>query len=230
MFELIILRAMINILLVEDEEKLAKKVKDSFQANGISTTICSSYQELEALLIEKELTFSMMVLDRLLNGIDSANLVSTIKEKNPQIKILILSAINSPIEKASLLNLGADDYLGKPFDFLELTARIYALVRRGQPTLSLGNVYLDIEKRSARTDFKEVILQNREFDLLKIFVSNPRKVFDKENIYKHVWEFSTEVDSNVIETTILKIRKKLIDIDASIKIKSARYRGYWIED
>lgn len=221
---------MMNILLVEDEEKLAKKIEESFQSFGMNVLVCNTYQELETLLLKKDLTFSVVVLDRLLNGLDSANLIPTFKINFPQIKILVLSAINSPMEKASLLNLGVDDYLGKPFDFVELNARINAVARRTKSALSLGNVELDIEKRTAKTNTKEVFLQNREFDLLKIFFSNPRKVYDKESIYKYVWEFSSDVDSNVIETTILKIRKKLLEIGANIQIKSARYRGYWIED
>lgn len=221
---------MITILLVEDEEKLARKIKENFQVNGMKTSICSTYEDLESLLAKQDLTFSIVVMDRLLNGLDSSNLVASFKKKFPQIKILVLSAINSPMEKAALLNLGADDYLGKPFDSIELIARINAIIRRVNQALCLGNVKLDIEKRIAKTLNKEIILQNREFDLLKIFISNPRKVFDKESIYKYVWEFSSDVDSNVIETTILKIRKKLIEIDANIQIKSARYRGYWIED
>ena len=219
-----------NILLIEDEEKLAEKIKDSFNSTGFNTFIYRTYQEFESLLSKNDLFFSVIVLDRLLNGIDSATLVPLIKNKFPQIKILILSAINSPMEKVSLLNLGVDDYLGKPFDFVELVARVNAVARRTKPTLSLGNVELDLEKRTAKTDGKEVFLQNREFDLLKIFISNPRKVFDKETLYKNVWEFSSDVDSNVIETTILKIRKKLLEIDATIQIKSVRYRGYWIEN
>jgi two-component system, OmpR family, response regulator len=169
-------------------------------------------------------------MDRLLHGRDSAVLVAEIKEKCPQAKIMILSAINSAHEKATLLNLGADDYLAKPFEVEELFARIGVLLRRSQSEFKLGNVLLNSEKRAMFVDEKEVALQNKEFILLRTLIRSPGKVYNKTELYEQAWEVSTETESNVIEATVNKLRRRLEEVGASVSIKSMRNKGYWIEE
>lgn len=219
-----------RILIVEDETKLLSHLSKTFADEGFSTFTCASFVELENLLKIPVKRFDVVILDRLLHGKDSAELINRMKEVLPEVKIMILSAINSASEKAALLDLGADDYLAKPFSSEELIARIRVLLRRNLPELKFGNVILNTEKRTAKVDGKEIPLQNKEFVLLRTLIRTPGKVFNKIFLYEHVWEMSTEVESNVVEATVNKLRRRLEDAGTNVSIKSMRNKGYWIEE
>lgn len=219
-----------RILIVEDEAKLLSHLASTIAEEGFSIFTCSSFGELANLLKIPIKRFEVIVLDRLLHGKDSAELVSRIKETLPEVKILILSAINSASEKAALLDLGADDYLAKPFGNDELIARIRVLLRRSGPELKLGNVILNTEKRTVRIGEREIALQNKEFALLRTLIRTPGKIYNKIFLYEHVWEMSTEVESNVVEATVNKLRRRLEEAGAKVVIKSMRNKGYWVEE
>lgn len=222
--------SIIRILIVEDEAKLINYLVLRMTDEGFAPSIMSAYSDLITLANTPELDFEVMVLDRLLQGIDSATLIPQLKKNSPDLKILIVSAINTSSEKAALLDLGADDYLEKPFDMDELVARIRVLLRRKQTTLLLGNVHLNLDKRTTIIGNQECLLQNKEFLLLKTFITSPGKIFNKNFLYEHVWEMSTEVESNVVEATVNKLRRRLEETGANISIKSMRNKGYWIEE
>lgn len=219
-----------RILIVEDEAKLLIHLARTITDEGFSTFTCASFAELENLLKIPVKRFDVVVLDRLLHGKDSAELVTRMKEVLPEVKIMILSAINSASEKTALLDLGADDYLAKPFSSDELVARIRVLLRRNRPEIKFGNIILNTEKRTARVGDKEIPLQNKEFALLRTLIRTPGKVFNKIFLYEHVWEMSTEVESNVVEATVNKLRRRLEESGANVSIKSMRNKGYWIEE
>ena len=219
-----------RILIVEDEAKLLSHLDRIIRDEGYSTFTCSSYIELETLLKIPVKRFDVIVLDRLLHGRDTAQLITHIKQNLTDTKLLVLSAINTPTEKTQTLDLGADDYVAKPFDRDELIARIRALLRRAPSEIRFGNVILDSERRTMKVGEQEVSLQNKEFILLRTLVRSPGKIFDKNYLYEHVWEMSTEVESNVVEATVNKLRRRLEQIDASFSIKSMRNKGYWIEE
>lgn len=219
-----------RILIVEDEIKLLSHLAKTISDEGFSTFTCASFTELENLLKIPVKRFDVVILDRLLHGKDSAEFVTRMKEVLPEVKIMILSAINSASEKAALLDLGADDYVAKPFSNGELIARIRALLRRSRPELKFGNVILNTERRTAKVDDKEFPLQNKEFTLLRTLIRTPGKVFNKIFLYEHVWEMSTEVESNVVEATVNKLRRRLEEAGANVSIKSMRNKGYWIEE
>jgi DNA-binding response OmpR family regulator len=194
-------------------------------------SICSSFQELADLFNTPHFpSFDLIILDRLLHGHDSADLMTTIRTSLPTVKIMILSALDTAHEKANLLNLGADDYLAKPFEPEELIARVNVLLRRNITELRLGNLALDGESRMIRVDSREVSLQNREFILLRTLVKTPRKVYSKADLYAEAWDMSANVESNVIETTVNKLRRRLEEIGATVSIKSMRNKGYWVEE
>lgn len=219
-----------RILIVEDEAKLRNHLVLRMTDEGFSTSISTTYSELESQIADPVQNFEVVVLDRLLHGRDSASLITQMKNRAPELKILIVSAINTSSEKTALLDLGADDYLAKPFDMDELVARVRVLLRRKQSSLTFGNVNLNVEKRTVMIGDQELLFQNKEFLLLKTFITSPGKIFNKNFLYEHVWEMSTDVESNVVEATVNKLRRRLEEAGASIFIKSMRNKGYWVEE
>lgn len=218
-----------RILIVEDEVKLLSHLVAIVSSDSQSVFTCSSFKELEQILGVKVSRFDVIILDRLLNGRDSAELLPKIKQSYPDARLMVLSAIDTAAEKASLLNQGADDYLAKPFDGEELMARVNVLLRRAPKALSLGNIVLQAESRSLSVNGRDIPLTNKEFLLLKTLMQVPGKVFPKNELYESVWEMSADVESNVVEATVNKLRRRLEEVGANVRISNARNAGYWIE-
>jgi len=219
-----------RILIVEDESKLSAHLDGLLKAETFSTFTCSTYRELEMLFEMPLQRYDLIVLDRLLQGQDSAQLLGTIKTKMPEAKILVLSAVNTPAEKAALLDKGADDYVAKPFAGEELVARVRALLRRSVKSVALGNVTLDLEGRSMSIGGQSSALTNKEFVLLRTLMTSPGKVFSKAHLHEKVWGMTADVESNVVEATINKLRRRFKEAEASPQIKNQRNTGYWIEE
>lgn len=219
-----------RILIVEDEAKLAIHLREIFVELNFSVFTVGSVSELERMFEIRGAKFDLVVLDRLLHGLDSINSILHMRQRMPEIKIVVLSAINTPFEKATTLNLGADDYLAKPFERDELVARVHALLRRPKSEINFGNMTLNSELRVMTINGSEVELQNKEFLLLKTLALIPGKIYSKNYLYSHVWNMSSEVESNVIEATVTKLRKRLHELGANFTIKNSRNIGYWIEE
>lgn len=219
-----------RILIVEDELKLLDHLAQIVREEGHSPFTCQSFRDLENLLLAPSEVFDVIILDRLLHGRDSAELIEKMKADLPDAKIIILSAINSTSEKASLLDKGADDYMAKPFGSEELVARIRALLRRTEPVIKLGNVILNSHDRTMKIEGQEIPLPNKEFVLLRTLIRNPRKIYGKVFLYERVWEMSADVESNALETMVNKLRRRLTEAGATVHIKNSRNAGYWIEE
>ncbi len=217
-----------RILVVEDENKLLEHLVTLVSAEKYAVSTCSTFKELEHTL-DTATRFDVIVLDRLLHGLDSAELIGTIKAKHPDARIIVLSAIDTAAEKANLLDLGADDYVSKPFDGSEFVARIKVMLRRTNKTIGHGNAVLNTESRTLLVSGKELSLTNKEFLLLKALMIRPGKIINKNELYHSVWEMSADVDSNVVEVTVNKLRRRLEEAQADIHIKNTRNAGYWIE-
>lgn len=218
-----------NVLVVEDEAKLVEILQRTL-SESFQVTVFTTYEELAALLEGSSIRFDLFVLDRMLDGKDSLNLIAPLKEKFPQIKVLVLSAISTPSEKAVALDLGADDYLSKPFANEELLARLRVLAKRIPSELRFGNIALDMLERTAKVAEVDLQLATKEFLLLRAFMKTPGKVYPKTTLYEEVWQTSADVESNAIETTVNKLRRKLEEAGASATIKNSRNLGYWIEE
>lgn len=227
------------ICLVEDEPLLLSHLTHAFQAEGHQVVGLASHSELTTYCAQvstgTQAVPQAWVLDRMVGSHDLVNEIPKLKQQFPDTPLLVLSAISGPHQKEKTLDLGADDYLSKPFDLGELTARIRAISRRTKSPLhttmvrQLANVTLDYELQAVIVDGKRVDLSRKEFLVAKIFIEHPRKVFSRFQLLDHVWEIKTEVESNVVEVTIKNVRKKLLDHGAVIKILSQRNVGYWLE-
>lgn len=218
-----------HVLLVEDESKLAEHLVRSL-SQAFSVSVLNSFEELENSLSSPSLPFDVIILDRMMNGKDTLVLIPALRKKFPQCKILVLSAIHTPAEKALALDQGADDYVSKPVALEELMARVRAVTRRPSNELRFGNIAIDSVDRSVHIDGQSLPLSNKEFLLLRAFVQAPGKIFSKSYLYEQVWQTSVEIESNAIETTVNKLRRKLEDSSALAQIKNSRNLGYWLEE
>jgi len=223
---------MIKILFLEDDKRLSSSIIKLFKMDGILVTHLETIEDLHIQLQLND-TFDVVILDRLIHGEDSKSSISKIKQKLPRTSLLILSAINTPDERAELINLGADDYVGKPFSSNELLARIKSLSRKYSNIENnytvIGNTTVDIIKRLLITQKFIEPLPAKEFLVLKALTMILGKVCNRAELLESIWGANFETETNVVESTIANLRKKLTGIHSDIKIKNSRNSGYWIE-
>ncbi len=220
-------------LIVEDDEKIASHVAKLLQEEGWRTHILDSALALSETLLSRSETYSLIILDRLLGRSDTKNHLRELRSKWPEAQILILSAINTPLERAELLNMGVDDYIGKPFLNQELIARVRALTRRAKAPSekyrTIGNTVLDLERFSIQVGGKEESLPQKEFALIKLLTKEPGRVLRRDDLLAVVWGEGVSVESNVVEATITHLRRRLETCGSSIKLKNLKNVGYFIE-
>ena len=223
-----------QILVVEDEKAVRQYLQDSLSPQGYAVQSLASLDELETLLLQPNAPRpDAVILDRLLNGHDSAPLIQKIRTHWGAAAIIVLSAIGGPAEKGRVLDYGADDYLNKPFSIEELSARLRALLRRKdvvkETGFHLGNTRINLASQVVEVNGKRVDLSRKEFLVLTTLIQSPARVFNKYQLLDHVWDVHTDVESNVVEVTIKNLRRKLEGAEASAQILSKRNVGYWIE-
>lgn len=225
----------VNIIIAEDEPLIAKKVKSLVEELEWSTTIVSCIPSLLESLSKSNPTFSILVLDRMLEGLDSADHITSIRMQYPALKIFILSAIDSSLEKAKLIDMGADDYLAKPFESSEFKARLKALIRRSDSShpnnlgYNLADISVDPIQRNVLVNGNLLNLTAKEFLVLDILCRNVGKIYSKNELIQTIWGFSLENETNVVEATMNSLRRKLEHEGSSAQIKNTRFVGYWIE-
>lgn len=223
-----------NILIAEDEPIIANKVKLLIEELHWSAIVVHDLPSLLETLSSSKAHFDIVVLDRMLGSSDSANYVSSLRMQYPTLKIIILSAIDSSLEKAKLIDDGADDYLAKPFESSEFQARLKALVRRSaHSTASLnydvGNISLDLIQRSVSINGHVLNLTAKEFLVLHALCSSVGKIYNKNQLIESIWGFSLDNETNVVESTMNSLRRKLEQGGSTAHIKNTRFVGYWIE-
>lgn len=205
------------ILIVEDDNEINMLIAEVLSRRGYS--VQQAYSGTEAVLLISQREFSMIILDLMLPGLTGEEVIKKLREKS-NVPVIVLSAKSESADKISLLKLGADDYMTKPFDPDELTARVEANLRRAKmpgtqeiKQYSYKSVMLDSESRIVSLEGKPVSLTAREFDILALFMQNPNKVFTKANIYQSVWQDEFFGDDNTINVHISNLRSKLKDKD-----------------
>lgn len=226
-----------HLLLVEDDPQLAKYMREALGREGYTLEVCTSLEEVSSYMSTPTETPRVVILDRMLGRSDGATLIPKLKSHYPDVGILVLSSLDMPSEKARIIDSGADEYLSKPFSLEELTARLRLVVRRSSAHESaentairaLGNLTLDLKTQNASVQSNKLDLTRKEFQLLSLLMDSPGRVYNRFQILDRIWEIERLTESNVVETTIKNIRRKLEDSGATVRIESKRNMGYWIE-
>jgi DNA-binding response OmpR family regulator len=200
-----------RILLAEDDRMLGSAVQRGLQQAGVTVDWVTDGPAVARTLVEGG--HALLVLDLGLPGLDGLHVLQDLRARGMALPVLILSARDGLADRVGGLNLGADDYLVKPFDLDELVARIHALVRRGQgraqPQLQLGALSLDPARREVRLHGAELPLAPREFDLLHVLMQQPGAVLSRTRLEERLYGWDDEIGSNAVEVHLHHLRRKL---------------------
>lgn len=218
-----------RVLVVEDEPRLAENVAIAMRDGpGFAVDICHDGEE--ALLFCATVEYDLIVLDLMLPKLAGQDVLKAVRARNGVTPVLILTAIAETRSTIELLNLGADDYMTKPFDLGELIARARALIRRGkglrQSKLGAGDVTLILAEQRVIAAGREVELSPTEYHILEYLMHNTGRVISKRDLLEHLYDFTWEHYSNVIEAHISNLRRKLRACTESTVIETLRGRGY----
>ena len=221
-----------KILLAEDEVDLNNVVTRYLKKNGYS--VDSVLDGEEALDYLEYSEYDLVILDIMMPKVDGFEVIKKLRNKGNHTSILMLTARDNADDKVKGLDLGADDYIVKPFDFNELLARIRAVVRRkygnSSNKLAIGDLILDTSEKSVTRTGKQIELTGKEYEVLEYLMQSKNRILSREQIKEHVWDFDYEGDSNIIDVLIKNIRKK-IDVEAGKQIiYTKRGLGYVIKE
>ncbi|MFZ2290712.1 MAG: heavy metal response regulator transcription factor [Halopseudomonas yangmingensis] len=221
-----------KILIAEDEAKTGAYLRQGLQEAGFNTDLVNNGTDaVHTVLLN---SYDLVVLDVMLPGLDGWEVLKVIRAAGQNIPVLFLTARDSVEDRVKGLELGADDYLVKPFAFSELLARIRSLLRRGstplvQTSLVFADLEVDLLKRRARRGGRNIELTAKEFALLELFLRRPGEILSKSLIASQVWDMNFDSDTNVIEVAVRRLRAK-IDDDFAVKlIHTARGMGYMLD-
>jgi DNA-binding response OmpR family regulator len=223
------------ILVVEDEEKIRTALTDFLEFHNFNVSQAVDGLEAERLVEQKN--FDLILLDLMLPKISGEQLCRKWRQHGFQTPIIMLTAKGQESEKISGLNLGADDYITKPFSLEELQARINAVLRRTDPSRAVGcnfefgDLIVDISKLKAKRDNKEVEISKREAQIIQFFAANPNRVISRAELYERVWgEEMSDLGTRTVDMHIAKLRSKTeIDHNNPQIIKTVRGVGYKYE-
>lgn len=217
-----------NILLVEDEDRIASFMTKGLAAEGHSVERVSTGSD--AMALNRTHEFDVILLDLMLPDAHGRDVLASIRGTRSDVPIIVVSALGETDDKVELLDIGATDYLVKPFAFAELAARVRAAGRVAQGTgrfLISGKLTLDTRTRAARFgNAPEVDLPSREFQLLEYLMRHSGQVLSRQQLLDAVWGIGFETDSNVVDVYVGYLRRKLDRPDVSSPIETVRGAGY----
>jgi two-component system OmpR family response regulator len=219
-----------RVLLVEDEERLASVVQDGLQEHGFVVDV--EHDGESGLWRAREGSYDVIVLDIMLPGMDGDQICRTLRDEKDWTPILMLTARDGERDEAEALDIGADDFLTKPFSFLVLMARLRALARRistvRPAVLTCGSLELDPASSSVRRGDRDVELSRRELDVLETLMRAEERPVPKQILLDRVWGIDAEVDPNIVEVYIHYLRSKLDEPFGLHTILTQRGIGYRI--
>jgi DNA-binding response OmpR family regulator len=218
-----------RVLIVEDESRLAENIAMAFRDGpGFATDVCHDGED--ALLACNAVDYDLIVLDLMLPRHSGTKVLQALRAKGLQVPVLILTAVSEIKSTIELLNLGADDYMTKPFDLGELIARARALIRRGkgvrQTSLTYGGLTLDFSAQTVAAKNQLIELSPTEYRILEYLMHHPRKVVSKRELLEHLYDFTWEHHSNVVEAHVSNLRRKIRTTAECSVIENVRGRGY----
>lgn len=219
-----------KILVIEDEKELLKSIHDSLIQEQFLIETAENYQSASEKIALY--TYDCILLDIMLPGGNGLQLLQQLKDMDKSENVIIISAKDSLEDKLTGLELGADDYLTKPFHNAELNARIKAVLRRknqdGKNSIEIANIELDLTERSFSVDGERIILNRKEFDILHFFLLNKKRLVTKTALAEHVWGDHIDQADNFdfIYYQIKNLRKKLQQSNAEIEIEAVYGIGY----
>lgn len=221
-----------RILVVEDEKDLNNIITKHLKKNNFS--VDSVFNGEEALEYLEYGTYDLIVLDIMLPKVNGYEVVKKLRENKNETAVLMLTARDSIDDKIKGLDLGADDYLIKPFDFGELLARIRALVRRKygntSNTMEIDDLCIDIAKKTVVRGGKNIELTGKEYEVLEYLIQNKGHVLSRDKIRDSVWDYGYEGESNIIDVLIKNIRKKIDIGNSKPLIHTKRGLGYVLKE
>ncbi|WP_130802113.1 heavy metal response regulator transcription factor [Acinetobacter ihumii] len=216
-----------RILIIEDEVKIAHYLVQGLNESGYQAECV--HEGLLGLERLKQNSYQLVILDVMLPDIEGWTILKVLRQFS-QVPVLFLTAKDHVLDRVKGLELGADDYLVKPFSYIELLARIKSLLRRHQPVsenlLRLGDLSMDLIQHTACRGEQMIDLSKKEFELLRYFMQHPNEIVSRRQIASHVWNINFDTDTNFIDVTVRRLRSK-IDDDHDLKlIHTIRGLGY----
>ena len=218
---------LMRILVVEDDTKIASFIVKGLKQNSFAVDRCADGDE--ALAFASTTSYDAAIVDIMLPKLDGLSLVQRLRSKGNRVPVVILSAKAAVDDRVRGLQAGGDDYLTKPFAFSELLARVQALIRRAshvaEPSkLTVGDLELDLLRREATRGGETIELQPREFSLLEYLMRNAGRIVTKTMILEHVWDYSFDPQTNVVDVLVHRLRGK-IDPEKT-RLQTIRGVGY----
>jgi two-component system, OmpR family, response regulator len=222
-----------RILIVEDERKVALFLKRGFQAEAYSVDIATD--GVQGLRLALGNTYDAIVLDVMLPKLDGMGVLQKLRACGSTTPVLVLSAKADLEYRVQGLNVGADDFLSKPFAFSEVLARVRAILRRASmdvrhSTLSLSDLRVDLVTRSVKRSGHEIVLTNKEFELLEYLLRNKGRVLSRIILTEHIWDMHFDSETNIVDVVINRLRRKLDDDFSPKLIHTVRGVGYVLKE
>ena len=219
-----------RILVVEDERKIAGFIRQGLEEHGFTVEVCNNGGD--AFTLATTRSYDTIVLDIMLPGRDGLSILRGLRERKNAVPVILVTARTELNERIDGLNLGADDYLTKPFYVEELIARIHAVSRRVKDDqlglMQVEDLTVDLMQRHVRRAGREIELTAREFSLLERLMRTPGRVFTRTQLLEHVWGYDFDPETNLVDVNIRRLRKKIDDESASPLIETVRGVGYRI--
>ena len=218
-----------RVLVVEDEPRLAENIAAGLR-EGPGYAVDIVYDGADALHTCWTAAYDLIVLDLMIPGLSGEGVVRKLRAESNATPVLVLTAISQTRKTIDLLDAGADDYMTKPFDLGELIARARALIRRGkgvgQPALQFGSLHVHTGEQSVSHGDHRIELSPTEYRILEYLIFRPRVIVSKRELLEHLYDFTWEHHSNVVEAHISNLRKKLRVVTDSEVLETLRGRGY----
>ena len=219
-----------RLLVIEDERKIARVITESLKREKYAVDV--AYDGEEGFNLADSQPYDLLIVDRMLPGLEGAEIVKKLRENGKNMPILFLTALSTTEDKTLGLDVGADDYLTKPFAIDELLARVRALLRRPpiqQPDiLKIDDLRIDKQQQTVTRAGKDIDLTNKEYALLEYLMQHPNQILSKETLIDHVWDFDADILPNNVEAYIKNLRQKIDKPFKKQLIKTMRGFGYRI--